>query len=110
MGAEVFHRRLYAATRKGDTCEPHAHLAASEGCQYCQVIAVAQMSDAKHAPLYFSEAHAQRKVEALVDQASQLVRIDARRRDDAGQYARGSAHCIGRPQAWTAARTPAPQR
>ena len=94
-GREVVHGRLHAAAGELATPASLRPISTPDQCGHQrQVVAVAEVADAEHAALQLAQAGAQREVEALVDQASQRIGVDAYRRDHAGQHRR--VHAPGR--------------
>ena len=85
MIREIGHRGVHAAAGQVDSRQLQSHLAAGQGGQQGQVIAVAQMTDAEGATFDFSKSRAQRKIETLQDGFAQFVGVDAFGDNDAGQ-------------------------
>src|SRR3954470_14443822 len=88
MGGEVFHRRCNTRIRKFDTAKLQAHLASGQCGHEGEVVAVAEVPDAEHAPLQLAQARAERQVEAFVDQLAHGVRVDAFGHHHAGEHGR----------------------
>jgi len=85
MAREIIHGCAHTACWDLDAHQLEAHFAAGQCGQYRQIIAIAEMADTKHSALKLPQADTQGQVEPLVNQASQSIRVDARRRNDSRQ-------------------------
>src|SRR6476619_3403340 len=70
---KIVPRRLHSTAGECDSGESQTHLAAGNGGEQSQVIAVADVPDTKHAAAHLPQAHPERQVESLEDESSQRV-------------------------------------
>src|SRR6185503_15858711 len=76
---EIIHRRLHSTVCERDPREFQAHLAAGDGREQRQIIAVTDVPDTKHAATHLPETHPERQVEPLEDESSQRVGVRSSR-------------------------------
>ncbi len=88
MLSEVLHRGNHATAPDLHTGQLEPHLATGQCGQQCQVAAVTQVADTEHPALQLPESGAERQIEALVNQSTQGVSVNANRGHDSGQNRR----------------------